>query len=163
MKKIILIVFCLIFSQVLFAQKVYEGKIWGKVIKKSSPKEIGNYKYFLTFKQGDKQHAFPIEANKEDLKLLEESIGKTVKIQASILENRKYFDGQPLNFFSVKIQKMKTLSLSDLRPVGNAQVQKTYPSTNGYQGGGGIELPDNVANAAIFAAGAGLIYSILKK
>lgn len=144
------------------AQKVYQGKIWGKVIKKSSPKEIGDYKYFLTFKKAGKQHAFPIQADEKQLKSLEESLGKTVKINASILENRKYYDGQPINFYSVKIHKMKTMTLSDLRPVGTAQVQKTYRSQGSSQRGGGIELPDNVANTAIFAAGAALIYSILK-
>lgn len=160
MKNLLLILCCLsIFSA--SAQKVYQGTIWGKVIKKSTPEEIGKYKYFLTFKQGEKHHAFPIEADYAFQKRLQESLGKTVKVNGEIVENRKYHDGQPVTFFSVKVNAMKSMSMSDLKPVGFSKVQ-----SNAVHGAvsvnGGITIDDKVANTAIFAAGAALIYSILK-
>lgn len=144
-----------------YAQKVYQGTIWGKVIKKSTPKNIGKYDYFLTFKKGNEHHAFPIEADYAFKKRLDKSLGKTVKVNGKIVENRKYHDGQPMTFYSVKVDAMKTMSMSDLRPTGGGAATPGVTHAQ-VSVSGGIAIDDDVTNATIFAAGAALIYSILK-
>ena len=144
-----------------FAQDKVNAEIWGKVVKKNS-KELSQYKYFLKIsgEQGDQY--FPLNLKRRKIQKIENYENKSVRFKGQLLRRKKMIEGKVIVYFEMDPDSIFSMSFSDLRPKGEVNYARIKKEKR-IGASGGIELDDDVANTAIFAAGAALIGSMFIK
>lgn len=166
MKKLIILVITFIaLIGEAYAQNEYAGKVWGKLVEKktkSKNEKMNKYKYYLEVKKDNEVQVFPLVALKEqEIEKLKKSVNQTIRVEGKLVGRKIYVDRQPIVYYEMQADQVLAMSMKDLMPNSNPNVE-VRRTQNGASVHGGIEIDDDVANATIFAAGAALLYSIIK-
>ncbi len=146
-------------------QKSEISQVWGRIIKVDKKQAFHGHRYFIYYVKDKKEYAYPIEIqNSQQEKLINAHVNKLAKISGSVYSAKMETDGPPTTFVYFVPKNVSPLSLSQLGtstpPNQLEKIPGELGATNYVEGG--ISIPDNVANVAVFTAGALLVGSILK-
>ncbi|HAZ13434.1 MAG: hypothetical protein A2X86_14580 [Bdellovibrionales bacterium GWA2_49_15] len=139
-------------------------QVWGQIIKVSEQQAFHGHRYFIYYTKDKKEYAYPIAIKTiAQEKMIKGHVRKLAKISGSIHSLKIDNDGASVTFVYFSPRSISPLSLSQLSSDRPKSIQEKKPrllSAENYTEGG-ISIPDDAANYAVFTAGALLIGSIL--
>lgn len=164
MRKILLCILLLAFTaQTKSDQKISE--VWGQIIKVEENQAFHGHRYFVFYVKDKKEHAYPIEIkNPKQEKLIMAHVNKMAKISGTIHSLKIVNDGSTMTIVYFSPEKVTPLALSQLGVTSTSKKLESAPDGRVVKNytEGGIRIPDQAANIAIFTAGSLLVGSILK-
>ena len=142
--------------------------VWGKIIVKEQKIKNLTYKYFVYFENKGVAEAYPLETS--DKKMAEQILknaNQRVRVEGEIKKTEIAIDGPKqiiLVFIPHKISPMSLsdLSINDDKGIAPALAGSPMAKAKGPYNGGGISIPDKVANTIIFTGAALMLGSALK-
>lgn len=163
-----LLILCLSLTPV-FAQKNKKlpNEAWGQLIKVEKENRLFGHEYFIYFKRGDKEVAYPISTKDAQLqKKMKKMNREFVKVKGKVRVEEVYRGEFKDKIIVFEIHGLDPLKMQALAPKDKSDtyLDRKPPEAPGQQKSeGGLKVHDDIAHSVIYGAGAILAGSVISQ
>lgn len=157
--KFVAFILCLFFITSALAES--SSKVWGRIVKADHL----NYKYFVTYEENGKFHAYPIELKSKTLQeKISKNVGSLMNVKGELKTITIQTEGPAQKIPVFVAEELEPLTLSQLNPGNKVDIDpKLSNKIPESYNGGGIRINDTLANTLIIGTGAVMVGSAILK